>query len=118
MIITNPGPTHTFRVIHRRGTPSTVILQDEETKEETEHSVTPVYGDNDTELTITQELQERRKYKLTVTDDSDNVLYRGLVLALSGYSALNTSPVDDYTINEGEYQLPEEEVTKTKYKII
>ena len=116
MIVTNPGPIHDFKVIHRKGAPTKVILQDEETKEETEHSVIPIYGDNDTELTINQVLQERRKYKLTVTDDSNNVLYRDLIQVLSRGSMRNV--IDNYTINEGEYQLPEEEVTKTKYKII
>jgi hypothetical protein len=116
MIITNTGSIHTFRVIHRRGTASTVILQDEETKEETEHSVIPLEGDNDTELSINQPLQERRKYKLTVTDEDGNVLYRDLIQVVSLGSIRNA--IDNYTINEGEYQLPEEEVTKTKYKII
>jgi hypothetical protein len=112
MIILKSLTENVVKVIPRRGTPLNVIIQDEQTKEETIHLPIFTQAGNDTEFTITQDVKENRKYKLTITDTNDNVLYRDLL------QAITTQEIEDYSLNDGKYETPEPDVVKTKYKFI
>lgn len=112
MIILKSLTENVVRVIPRRGTPHNVIVQDEQSKEEVVHFPVFSFLPNDTEFTFTQDLKENRKYKLTITDASDNILYRDLM------QAITTQEIEDYSLDNGEYETPQDEVVKTKYKFI
>tara|TARA_R110002049_G_scaffold6040_1_gene39576 strand:- start:3069 stop:3407 length:339 start_codon:yes stop_codon:yes gene_type:complete len=112
MIILKSLTENAVRVIPRRGAPHNVIVQDEQSKEETIHFPVFSFPTNDTEFTFTQDLIEGRKYKLTITDASDNILYRDLM------QAITTQEIEDYSLDNGEYETPQDDVVKTKYKFI
>jgi hypothetical protein len=101
-----------MKVIPRRGLPHNVIIQDEQTKEENVYFPVFTLDGNYLTFTLESDLIENRRYKLTITDPSDNTLYRDLLLTMS------TQEVEDYTINKDEYEFEEEQEDKTKYKFI
>ena len=112
MIILTSLTENVVKVIPRRGEPHNVIVQDEQSKEEVVHFPVFSYPTNDTEFTFTQDLIEGRKYKLTITDASDNILYRDLM------QAITTQDINNYSLDDGEYETPQDEVVQTKYKFI
>jgi hypothetical protein len=112
MIILKSLTENVVKVIPRRGEPHNVIVQDEQSKEETIHFPVFSFLTNETEFTLTQDLIEDRKYRLTITDASDKVLYRDLM------QAITIQEIESYSQDEGEYITPAEDVVKTKYTFI
>ena len=112
MVVLKSLTDNLLKVIPRRGNPHNVIVQDEQTKEEIVSF--PIFAIEGNYLTFTLEtnLLEGRRYKLTITDPSDEVLYRDLLKTMS------SQDVEEYTLNKDEYIFTEQPVNKTKYKII
>ena len=112
MIILNSLTENTIRVIPREGIALNVLIQDEQTKEEIIHQPTITDTPNGISIDLVTDLIENRKYKLTIKDADDNILYRDLLLTMS------LQEIEDYTIHKDEYQTPQEDTVKTKYKFI
>tara|TARA_R110000744_G_scaffold50523_4_gene109181 strand:+ start:633 stop:974 length:342 start_codon:yes stop_codon:yes gene_type:complete len=99
--------------IPRKGCPLSVMIRDEQTKEETEYIPTFTYEDYHTKFILTHTLVENRKYSVHIQDEDGMTLYRDLM------QAITDQPIETYSINKDEYDIPEEVVESTPiYKII
>lgn len=112
IILKKPYQAVEFRFIPRQGEPGRVIIRDEQTKEETE--LVPDFEERDNGYSFTPPMffEDNRRYSMVVTDLDYKVLYRGLIQTISEQTEEN------YSLDEGEYLVPQEEVETKKYKFI
>jgi hypothetical protein len=112
MIILESLTQNVIRFIGRKGTPLTLVLRDEQTKEV--KNLTPSFSTNGyyTEFTLDETLIEDRKYQTIIVDTNNQALYRGLVHAITNQEE------DEYSTDFEQYQSPVESTTTSKYKII
>tara|TARA_R110002050_G_scaffold296723_1_gene457040 strand:+ start:3956 stop:4336 length:381 start_codon:yes stop_codon:yes gene_type:complete len=112
MIILKSLTSNVIKFIARQGTPLTVVLRDEQTKEIT--NLTPSFSSDGyyTEFTLDEVLVENRKYQMVVISSTQSVLYRGLL------HAITNQEIEDYSTDVEKYSTPVESTTTSKYKII
>lgn len=140
MIILKSLTSNEIKFIAREGSPYRISLRDEQTKEETLYSPTFITEDYYTTCEITHNFIEGRSYSIVVletgvsryinrvetdlgfiesidcigdilNEEPELALYRGLMFC-------TTQKNEDYTMNEGKYDIPEEDNTNAKYNII
>ena len=140
MIILKSLTSNEIKFIAREGSPYVIVLRDEQTKEETLYSPTFITEDYYTICEITHNFLENRAYSIVVletgvsryitrvetdlgfiesiecvedilSEEPELALYRGLMFC-------TTQDNEDYTMNEGKYDVPEEDNTSPKYKIL
>ena len=100
-----------IKFIPRKGSLQSVIIRDEQTKEE--FSYTPDFTQDGyySLCTIVHNFIESRAYTLRVLDSASTVLYRGLMFC-------TTQDVEEYSINKDKYDVPVEDNSNAKYTII
>ena len=116
MILLNNLTSNEIKVIAREGVPTKVQLIDEQTKEET--LLTPTFTADGyyTVFTLVHNLVDNRRYKITISSSSDEVLYRDLIFTTTQETETYTTDKDEY--NKYTTIADVANTTNTKYKII